>query len=169
MNQYTNQWVQLLKTEIRVSKALIRPRNIYRLSVYKDGDPKSQKRFVFVIGIHDEKIHCLKLNDIKPLDFMNFLFKIRDKRVPVDNTKRLEEHLILLPKDGNRLFEGYIKNDRKLYSKQLNNYRTYILDKISYVSEIRFEDGILNNIFKVGNTESDRRQTIDKEIDEKDG
>lgn len=169
MGKFTNQYVQLLKPEIRVSKSLIRPRNIYRLSVYKDGDPKSQKRFVFVIGIHDDKVHCLKLNDIKPLDFTNFLFKIRDKRIPVDNTKRLEEHLIKLPKDGNRLFEGYVKTNPKLYSKQLNSYRTYILDKISYVSEIRFENQVLNNIFKITNTESDRRQIIDEEIDEKDG
>jgi hypothetical protein len=43
------------------------------------------------------------------------------------------------------------------------------LDKISYVSEIRFEDGILNDLFKTGKTESDRRLVIDKEIDEKDG
>ena len=169
MGKFTSQWVQLLKPEFRVSKSLIRPRNIYRLSVYKDGDPKSQKRFVFVIGIHDDKVHCLKLNDIKPLDFTNFLFKIRDKRVPVDNTKRLEEHLIKLPKDGNRLFEGYVKTNTKLYSKQLNSYRTYTLDKISYISEIRFENDVLNNIFKITNTESDRRQIIEQEIDEKDG
>jgi hypothetical protein len=169
MSKFTSQYVQLLKTESRISKSGIKPRNIYRLSVYRDGDPKSVKRFVFVIGIIDKKIHCIKLNDIRPLDFTNLLFKLRDKRIPVDNNKRLSEHLIRLPLDGKRLFESYIKKDKKLYSKQLNNYRTYILDKVSYVSEVRFENEVMNSIFKISNTETDRRLIIDEEIDEKDG
>ena len=48
MSKFTSQYVQLLKTESRISKSGIKPRNIYRLSVYRDGDPKSVKRFVFV-------------------------------------------------------------------------------------------------------------------------
>lgn len=169
MSKFTNQYVQLLKTEKRISKSNIKPRNIYRLSVYKDGDPKSVKRFVFVIGIVDGKIHCIKMNDIKPLDFTNFLFKLRDKRIPIDNTKRLSEHLIKFAVDGSSLFKNYIKSDKKIYSKDLNNYRTYILDKISYVSEVKFENEVMNNIFKVSNTETQRRNIIQEEIDEKDG
>lgn len=169
MSKFTSQYVQLLKTESRVSKSGIKPRNIYRLSVYRDGDPKSVKRFVFVIGIIDKKVHCIKLNDIRPLDFMNLLFKLRDKRIPIDTKKRLSQHLVKLPGDGRKLFESYIKKDTKLYSKQLNNYRTYIIDKISYVSEVSFENEVMNSIFRISNTETDRRLIIDEEIDEKDG
>jgi hypothetical protein len=100
---------------------------------------------------------------------MNLLFKLRDKRIPIDTTKRLSQHLIKLPVDGRRLFESYIKKDKKLYSKDLNNYRTYIIGKISYVSEVKFENEVMNNIFRIGNTETDRRLIIDEEIDEKDG
>ena len=166
MSKFTSQYVQLLKTESRISKSGIKPRNIYRLSVYKDGDPKSVKRFVFVIGIIDKKVHCIKLNDIRPLDFMNLLFKLRDKRIPIGSDQALELLLKRFSKDGNALFESFVKNNSKLYSSQLKNYRTYILDKITNAYEIRFEEDFLRELFKEGQTQSTLREDIKEEVQE---
>ena len=39
------------------------------------------------------------------------------------------------------------KNNRNVYRKELDNYRTYILDKIVNVYEIRFEQDVLERLF----------------------
>ena len=51
-------------------------------------------------------------------------------------------------KDGSQLFNSAIKNNRNVYRKELDNYRTYILDKIVNVYEIRFEQDVLERLFE---------------------
>ena len=84
---FTNQYKQFLRPEKRVSKGLIKPRNIYRITTYKGGEPATKSgedaRYVFVIGKIGDKLHCLKLNPIKPSDFTNFISKLRDRRIPL--------------------------------------------------------------------------------------
>ena len=170
---YTRQYTQFLKPEVRVSRGEIKPRNIYRISTYKGGDPATKtgdkSRYVFVIGKVDDKIHCIKLNDIKPLEFTKFINKLRDKRIPIKSDQALEELLKRFSKDGKQLFESYVKNNSNVYSSKLGNYRTYILQNILNVWEIRFEDGFLRELFGEGNTVSQQRTIIEKEIDENDG
>jgi hypothetical protein len=67
---------------------------------------------------------------------------------------------------GNSLFDTYIKNNKKLYRKELNNYRTYFLDKIVNVYEIRFEQDILENLFGEKTTASEKRAIIKDEQSE---
>jgi len=173
MQFYTNQYKEILKPEKRISKSLILPRNIYRISTYIDGVPPTkvgmESRYVFVIGKVDKKIYCLLLNHVLPASFISFLNKLRDKTKPIEKDQQLSELLKLMGKDGHQLFETYVKRDRTIYSHKLDNYRSYFLDKIQNVWEIRFEDGFLQEIFKEGNTASDRREVIKKEINEKDG
>ena len=61
MQFYTNQYKEILKPERRISKSLILPRNVYRISTYIDGVPPTkvgmESRYVFVIGKIDNKIH----------------------------------------------------------------------------------------------------------------
>lgn len=173
MQFYTNQYKEILKPEKRIGKSLILPRNIYRISTYVDGNPPTkvgmESRYVFVIGKVDNKIHCLLLNNVLPANFIIFLNNLRDGNIPIDNEQPLSELLKLMGKDGNQLFNSYVKRNRTIYSRKLDNYRSYFLDKIQNVWEIRFEDGFLKEIFKEGNTVSDRREVIKKEINEKDG
>lgn len=170
---YTNQYKQFLKPEVRIGKGEIRPRNIYRISTYAGGNPPTKggqdSRYVFVIGKIDGKIHCIKLNDVKPIDFTNLINKLRNKGIPIASNQALESVLKLFSKDGKQLFETYIKRDSKVYSSKLNNYRTYILDNIQNVWEIRFEEGILRELFKEGSTQTTRLNTIQTEINENDG
>ena len=167
---YTRQYKSFLKPERRIGKSLIRPRNIYRITTYKGGQPATRSgddaRYVFVIGIIDNKVHCIKLNPIKPIDFTTMIAKLRDKRIPVTEDIQLELMLKKFSKDGAALFSSYIKNDSKLYSRSLKNYRTYKLDNITNVYEIRFEQDFLEELFKVGSNKSTRRTVIKDEVSE---
>ena len=66
-------------------------------------------------------------------------------------------------RDGNSLFNSAIKNNSKLYRRDLDNYRTYILDKIVNVYEIRFEQEVLENLFGEKTTASEKRAILKDE------
>ena len=167
---FTRQYKTFLRPERRVPRSQIRPRNIYRITTYRGGEPATKggedARYIFVIGIVGNKVHAIKLNPIKPIDFTNFIGKLRDKRIPIGSDQSLELLLKKFSKDGNALFESYIKNNTKLYSRSLGNYRTYILNSIVNVYEIRFEESFLRSLFKEGSTQSTRQQIITDEINE---
>ena len=169
---FTRQYKEFLKPEVRVSKSLIKPRNIYRISTYSGGDPITKQgddaRYVFVIGKVGDKIHCIKLNEIKPIDFTQFIGKLRDKIIPLTENQMVHLFLKKFATDGNSLFETYVKNNSKIYSKSLGNYRTYFIDKIVNVWEIRFELDFLQDLFGEVKTPSQQRTIIEEEIDEND-
>ena len=167
---YTRQYKSFLKPEKRVPRSQIRPRNIYRITTYRGGNPITKSgedaRYVFVIGIIDEKVHCIKLNPIRPIEFTMFIRKLRDRRIPIGSDQALELLLKKFSKDGNSLFESFVKNNPKIYSSQLKNYRTYILEKITNAYEIRFEEDFLRDLFKEGQTKSTMRDDIQEEVQE---
>ena len=167
---YTRQYKSFLRPERRVPRSQIRPRNIYRITTYRGGEPPTKggddARYIFVIGIVGNKVHAIKLNPIKPIDFNIFINKLRDKRIPIGSDQALELLLKKFSKDGSSLFESYIKNNTKLYSRSLANYRTYILNSIVNVYEIRFEEDFLRNLFREGATKSTMREDIQDEVNE---
>jgi hypothetical protein len=169
---FTRQYVKFLRPEVRVSKGQIRPRNIYRISTYRTGEPPTktgdETRYVFVIGKVGNKIHCIKLNNIRPLNFVEFINRLRDKRIPIKSNQALEELLKLFAKDGKQLFETYVKHNPKVYSAKFDNYRTYTLENIINVWEIRFEEDFLKNLFSENSNTATERVTIDKEIKDND-
>jgi hypothetical protein len=167
---FTRQYKTFLRPERRVPRSQIRPRNIYRITTYRGGDPATKggedARYIFVIGIVGHKVHAIKLNPIKPIDFTNFIGKLRDRRIPIGSDQALELLLKKFSKDGNALFESYIKNNTKLYSRSLANYRTYILSSIVNVYEIRFEQDALRKLFGEPTTTATRREILQDEINE---
>lgn len=167
---FTRQYKSFLRPEKRIPRSQIRPRNIYRITTYRGGEPATRSgedaRYIFVIGIVDNKVHAIKLNPIRPIDFTNFIGKLRDKRIPIGSDQALELLLKRFSKDGSSLFESYVKNNSKLYSRSLSNYRTYILDSIVNVYEIRFEEDVLKRLFNESGTTSTRREIIQDEINE---
>jgi hypothetical protein len=170
---YTNQYVQILKPEMRISKTQILPRNIYRISTYEDGDPRTkigrETRYVFVIGKVDKKIHCLLLNHVPPVAFIQFLNKLRDRTKPIPQDGKLNKLLRTYSMDGHALFETFVKNNRRIYSHRLDNYRSYFIDKIQNVWEIRFEDGFLREVFKESLSAEEIKEDVKKEVRENDG
>jgi len=167
---FTRQYKTFLRPERRIPRSQIRPRNIYRITTYRGGEPATKggedARYIFVIGIVDGKVHAIKLNPIKPIDFTMFINKLRDKRIPIGSDQSLELLLKKFSKDGSSLFESYIKNNSKIYSSSLKNYRTYLLNNIVNVYEIRFEEDFLRNLFQEGATKSTMREDITEEINE---
>ena len=174
MSNFTRQYNQLLTPEGRISKSLIRPRNIYRIVTYKDAEPATKSgenaRYVFVIGKLQDRIHCIKINPIKPIDFTKFLNRIRDKKKAFKDEQYLDELLKDFTKDGKSLFETYIKPNPKVYSSTLANYRVYLLKNIVNCWEIKFEKEVLQNLFsEETQTITQQRDTIQNEINENDG
>ena len=167
---FTRQYKSFLRPEKRIPRSQIRPRNIYRITTYRGGEPPTRSgedaRYVFVIGIVNNKVHAIKLNPIRPIDFTIFIAKLRDKRIPIGSDQALELLLKRFSKDGSGLFESYVKNNSKIYSRSLSNYRTYILSSIVNVYEIRFEEDVLRRLFNEPGTTSTRREIIQDEINE---
>jgi hypothetical protein len=100
------------------------------------------------------------------LDFTNFISKLRDTRIPIGSDQSLELLLKKFNRDGSGLFESHIKNNSKVYSKSLSNYRTYLLSNIVNVYEIRFEEDFLRRLFGEPSTPSQRQEVIRDEINE---
>jgi hypothetical protein len=166
MANYTKQYESFLKPESRVGKANIKGGNIYRISSY-DAITKrgSDSRYIFVLGRVGKKIHCIKIGDVLPNAFTKLIRKLRNKNVEIKDGVRLSDLLKKFDADGSNIFTGYIKNNGAIYSYKLGNYRTYIVDKISYVSEIRFETDFLNELFQEGKmTKGERQDIIDDEV-----
>ena len=169
---YTRAYKEMLVPEQRISRGEIKPRNIYRISTYRGGDPATKTgedtRYVFVLGRVGNKLHCIKLNNIKPLDFTNLLFKLREKRVPIGKDNKLSLLLKHFTTEGNELFEQHVKNNHTIYGPGKNNYRIYMVNSIVNVWEIRFEDFFLRKLFKEESTPSTREPIIKDEIADSD-
>ena len=146
MSIFTRQYTKLLRPEKRISRSLIRPRNIYRITTYKGGNPPTKaadaSRYIFVIGILGEKVHCIKLNPINTLHFTQLIAKLRDKRQPVSSDLRLEYMLKKFDPTGNNLFDSHIKNNAKLYNKEFK-----IIEHILQIRLQMFSKSDLNKKF----------------------
>ena len=109
---------RFIDKEARISKSLITPGNLYRISSYSysDGEARAQtgpnSSLVFVFGIHEKKLNCLKLNDVSPDIFKNWLktlLKPALKSEDIDSMKKLEDVILESDIQGNKLFESKIK------------------------------------------------------------
>ena len=66
-------------------------------------------------------------------------------------------------RDGSQIFQS-VKNNRNIYRPDLDNYRTYFLDKVVNVYEIRFEQDVLEALFGEKTTASEKREIIKDEV-----
>jgi hypothetical protein len=166
MNYY-NRYVEFLKPEKRISSSLIRPLNIYRITTYAGGDPPTKVglnyRYVFATGIWEYKLHCFQFNEINPVYFIDFLNKIIDKRKTIGPTTELKDIVKKFPLSGKPLFEAYLKRSPRIYGTGLRNYRTYFIKEIKYAYLVQFEQAVLMDIFKLTNTQSNRRVILSED------
>jgi len=167
---FINQYLQFLKPEKRVPKNQLKQGNIYRIVRY-GGDTKRgiNARYVFVIGrVIDKgriKVHCLKINDIRPAIFVNFLKELRNTKLITENYFDLSSLLKSFDREGSRLFNGYIKNNKQVYNRALGNYRTYFVDKLQYISEVKFE---YEELLKLFGEDSNVEKIIEEDSSEND-
>lgn len=130
------------------------PRNFYRISRYEygDGDVKSlvgnDSSLIFVIGIYEGKINCIKLNEVRPEIFFRWfptVFRNNITTEDIDGMNKTSDLIIFSDKTGNMLFETKIKN-KQIYNQNPRPYRTYSLDGIKYIQEIKIKADILKQI-----------------------
>jgi hypothetical protein len=148
VNHYLR-YTQLFEFGKRVQKNYLKlnPRNFYRISryAYADGDVKSlsgnNSSLVFVIGVHDEKVNCIKLNEVSVEIFTRWfptLLKPAITEADVNGIEMTSDLIIESDKSGNGLFESKIKG-KSIYNVNPRPYRTYNLDGLQYIQEIKLK------------------------------
>lgn len=154
---FTQQYNKIIDSEQSISKNLIRPRNVYKITSYEytDGKTKSLRgnntAIVFVTGIYEKKLNCLKISLIKPEEFFKWLQKLFVKGMTqetFDSSEKLEDVLILSDKSGSTLFESYIKN-KKIGSASESIYRTYNLSGIKQIEEVKIKKNFISQYIKL--------------------
>ena len=150
--KYTNLYKPLIEKEERVSKSLIRPRNLYRISLYEYSDGVARNlsgvnsSLFFVTGIFERKIHGIKISEMKPEYFFEWFKKIMDmdkrKEESIDEMKKLEDLVIVADRGGQRLYDGYIKPS-PILKRFGSPFRSYNIDGLRYIQEVQFKKNIL--------------------------
>lgn len=149
---YLGQYLRMIERPTRVSRSMIKPLNLYRISAYeyltKEQRSLSGPRaaIILVTGIYDKKVNCLKLNEIPPNITFSFLKSVKRSDIQNDSDtvyKSLSEMLMSTDRTGNRLFESKIKN-KPIYNIDPSPYRTYEWKNIIYIMETNFKKEYLN-------------------------
>lgn len=148
VNHYLR-YVKLFEFGKRVQKGYLKlnPRNFYRVSRYEyaDGDVKSltgnNSSLIFVLGVHDEKVNCIKLNEVELEVFKRWfptMLKPTIKTEDVDSMEMTSDLIIDGDRSGKTLFESKVKG-KTIYNKNPRPYRTYNLDGLQYIQEIKLK------------------------------
>ena len=133
---------------------------IYFISYYKivyyeyaDGTAKTlsgpKTAYVFVIGIYDKKLVCLKISEMRPDKFFLWLKTIFQKSLTderIDESKRLDEITIRSDRNGSTLYNRYVSG-KSILTQGKNPYRTYNIDGIRQISEVIIKKDILKEYF----------------------
>ena len=133
---------------------MLEPGNLYRVSSYEysDGEARSlsgaNSSIIFVFGIYEKKINCLKLNEVKTDKFKSWLQSILKqglKSEDIDSMKSLDELIIQSDRAGNKLFESKIKG-KPIYINDPRPYRTYTIDGLKFIQEIKLKKDFIKSL-----------------------
>ena len=136
----------------RVSKTDIKPYGIYKISTYKyaDGDRQTLKgteeTLIFVTGIYQRKVSAIKLSNVQPIKFLNWLKKIVGVNSYTEGKRRIDELKTPFDIGGNRIYDSYIRNNKDFVAKGAA-YRTYNLDGIQYATEVFLNEKTLKQYY----------------------
>ena len=171
---YFLQYRKIIEDENRVGKSNIRLRNLFKISQYRYADGKSKNlsggkaALVFLFGKVGTTMHGVKINSVRPSDFLSFLGKLKQKGKTIDEGVHLDEMLKNFggtrDDDGNAVYK-LLKGSPRVYS---GNYRTYDLNSITYISEVFLERDTLKQYFEPGQSRQEKKTIINEEIREDD-
>ena len=136
----------------RVSKNDIRPYGIYKISTYKyaDGDSQTlrgtEETLIFVTGIYQRKVSAIKLSNVQPIKFLNWLKKVVGVNSYTEGKKRIDELKTPFDMGGTRIYDSYIRNNKDFVAKGAA-YRTYNLDGIQYATEVFLNERTLRQYY----------------------
>lgn len=152
---FSLQYKPFIVKEEAVSKTLLKPKNIYKITYYKyvDGTSKSlsgsKTAYVFAIGIYHKKLVCLKISEIKPDKFfiwLKSLFQQSLTNEKIDESKRLDEIMVRSDRNGSGLFNRYVSGN-SILTQGKNPYRTYNIAGITQILEITINKNTLKEYF----------------------
>lgn len=150
---YSKEYNSMFSSEKRVARLQMKNRRIYRITLYEYMD-KSIKRMsrneadlIFVTGIHQKFVHGLRLNELNPDLFMEWLKTITIKNMEVGSINHLDEITKRMGMDGKQLFEQYIKSSR-IYKSNMDIYRTYYFKGIRFIKEVNLKEDVYMKNFQ---------------------
>ena len=149
---YAPQYRGYIDVGSRISKTDIKPYGIYKISTYKyaDGDRQTlrgtEETLIFVTGIYQRKVSAIKLSNIQPLKFLNWLKKVVGGNTYTEGKKRIDELKTPFDIGGNRIYDSYIKNNTDFVAKGAA-YRTYNLAGIQYATEVFLNEKTLKQYY----------------------
>lgn len=152
---FSRQYKQFIQKEERISRTLIEPNNVYRISTYKYSDGKTRslrgvdETLIFVTGIYKKTIYGLKLSKLKPNYFFEWGKKFINQPDVLNEDKALIEFSELSSIQdvtGDRFYNTYVKNSGILKKPQIP-FRSYTVSGIKYVSKVYFKKEILESYY----------------------
>ena len=150
-------YLPFIESEYKVGKGLVKPRNIYKIQSYeyKDGNVKTmtgaKASYVFVIGIHDKQLTCVKFSEVTPTIFKLWfkdLFKRGLKEQQINEAKELSELLHKGNRSGGSFFSSYIKSET-IYKGKIPTYRTYLLDNINQIKAVNLKKDFIKELLNI--------------------
>ena len=138
---YASQYRGYLDKGERISRKEITPYGIYKISTYNYTDDGRQvlkgeeETLIFVTGIYQRKVSALKLSNIQPLKFVQWLKKVVGTNSYKEGMIRINELKTPFDIGGNRIYDSYIRNNKDFVAKGAA-YRTYNLEGIQYATEM---------------------------------
>jgi hypothetical protein len=141
-------------SRVSIQHVKLNPQNFYRISRYEtvSGDTKSlvgnESSLIFAIGIFENKVNCIKLNEIRPELFLGWvptILRPAIKEVDIDEYESTRDIVIKNNITGNNLFESKIRN-KPIYNTNPRPYRTYDLSGLKYIQEIKLKKQILKEM-----------------------
>ena len=151
---YIKLYEPFIEREKRISKSLIRPRNIYRISSYLNVEGEIQSlagiksSLFFATGIYEKKLHGIKINELKPEYFFDWVSKLvdYDKRndEAIDKMEEFEDIVIMTDRGGQRIYESFVKAS-PILKRFGTPFRTYNLDGLKYISKVYFKKDVLKS------------------------
>lgn len=137
---FSTKYTQFIDKEIHAIKSRLKIKNVYRIASYeyKDGTKKTftptQSSLVLILEIKDKKLFCLKISEVDPKIFFQWISKF------------LKNGML----DAN--FDNYVHLSELLVRSQLPNtkipFRTYNLDGIKKIDEVNFKKEVLKSYYK---------------------
>ena len=149
---YAPQYRGYLDKGERISKQQITPYGIYKISTYKYADDGRQvlkgdeETLIFVTGIYQRKVSALKLSNIQPLKFIQWLKRVVGTNSYKEGMTRINELKPPFDVGGNRIYDSYIRNNKDFVAKGAA-YRTYNLDGIQYATEMFLNEKTLKQYY----------------------
>lgn len=167
---------RLISSTQRIPRSRILPKNVYRISLYKYEGKGRTKRLVgnetaliFVIGKVGDKVHAIKISELPPTDFFQFLKTMLADTISEERITSLADYLVKSSIQGDELYNKYVKGNSMIDRSKGNKggvYRTYVLDNIQYLSVVNFEQNVLDEVFDIRSNNTIDNITVTKEVTE---